>query len=323
MQAVSASLLNNVRQINGLTFLAQYEACSNREAMMIQPHVYFIPLNNPLSLIEFQQGLALGWLTDHEINKIHRYKAEQAQHNALQVRLALRAVLSLHSHVLPQQWQFEYGDKGKPSLAIEQFTQTGLHFNLSHSGDWLMIGVLPCANLSSLNVVDNAVLFGLDIERLRANTNIKPILNHYFSANEVADLIALPEALQRQRFFDLWTLKEAYIKATGKGLAQSLSSFSFSFNNNHVFQADCFSDMAPSPRLCRHDEIHFSAPVSDNGHWICRFGRLTDTYRFSICIGMNGLVKDNNEKSRDDAAKQVNISEPIMRLTSLAQLVAV
>ena len=276
--------------------------------MMIQPHVYFIPLNNQFSRIQFQQGLALGWLTEDEINKVHRYKAEQAQHNALQVRLALRAVLSMHSDVLPQQWQFEYGDKGKPSLSVELFTQTGLHFNLSHSGDWLMIGVLSCANLSPNYAADNAVLFGLDIERLRASTNIQPILNHYFTANEVADLVALPEVLQRQRFFDLWALKEAYIKATGKGLAQSLSSFSFSFTDNHVFQIDSFSVSPPLPRLCRHDEIHFTAPVTDNCPWVCRFGGLTDTYRLSFCIGIN------------DLANEVNIAVPKMVLTSLAQL---
>ena len=323
--------------------------------MIIQPHVYFIPLNNQLSRIQFEQGLALSWLTEDETNKVHRYKAEQAQHNALQVRLALRAVLSMHSDVLPHQWLFEYGDKGKPSLSAELFEQTGLHFNLSHSGDWLMIGVLPCAEASSgasSSASDRrhygafkAILFGLDIERVRASTNIKPILNHYFTDNEVADLVALPDALQRQRFFDLWTLKEAFIKATGKGLAQSLSSFSFSFTDNKVFQADCFSvsntasvaalesaavssahvkaaERAPSPILCRHDEVHFTAPVTDNSQWTCRFGRLTETYRFSFCIGTDALVKDNNENSRDDLAGGVKSTEPIMVLTSLAQLLS-
>ncbi|UCX04282.1 4'-phosphopantetheinyl transferase family protein [Shewanella glacialimarina] len=318
--------------------------------MIIQPHVYFIPLNNQLSRIQFEQGLALSWLTEDEINKVHRYKAEQAQHNALQVRLALRAVLSMHSDVLPHQWLFEYGDKGKPSLSAELFEQTGLHFNLSHSGDWLMIGVLLCAEASSgISSGDSerrhygvfkAILFGLDIERVRASTHIQPILNHYFTDNEVADLVALPDALQRQRFFDLWTLKEAFIKATGKGLAQSLSSFSFSFNDNKVFQADCFSvsknapavafesavvkaaERAPSPILCRHDDVHFTAPVTDNSQWTCRFGRLTDSYRFSFCIGTDAVLSGSNENGSDDLAGGVKITEPIMVLTSLAQLLS-
>ncbi|WP_272491892.1 4'-phosphopantetheinyl transferase family protein [Shewanella sp. OMA3-2] len=308
--------------------------------MTIQPHLYFIPLNNQLSRVQFEQGLALGWLTEDEINKVHRYKAELAQHNALQVRLALRAVLSNHSDVLPQQWLFEYGDKGKPSLSAELFERSGLHFNLSHSGDWLMIGVLPCANLSAKYVNNKAILFGLDIERVRASTNIQPILNHYFTDGEVADLVALPYVLQRQRFFDLWTLKEAYIKATGKGLAQSLSSFSFAFTDNNVFQADCFSvaktasvaafesavvntaERAPSAILCRHDDIHFTAPTTDNSQWTCRFGRLTDTYRFSFCIGVNTVLNEDNgiKRDNDNLAAGVNITEPIMVLTSLAQL---
>jgi 4'-phosphopantetheinyl transferase len=53
------------------------------------------------------------------------------------------------------------------------------------------------------------------------------IAERFFSAQEVADLRALPEDEQPLVFFDYWTLKESYIKARGLGLALPLGEFTF------------------------------------------------------------------------------------------------
>ncbi|MCL1138584.1 eicosapentaenoate biosynthesis 4'-phosphopantetheinyl transferase PfaE [Shewanella pneumatophori] len=151
------------------------------------------------------------------------------------VRGYLRALLSQHSEIRPNEWRFEYGDKGKPRLSDAQFAQTGVHFNVSHSGDWLLVGICTAdnkgASQASKEETDSASIeFGVDIERCRNSTNIHSILSHYFSESEKRALLALPEALQRDRFFDLWALKESYIKAKGLGLALSLKSFAFDFS---------------------------------------------------------------------------------------------
>ena len=56
------------------------------------------------------------------------------------------------------------------------------------------------------------------------------IAERYFSKQEITELFALPADVQRNRFFDYWTLKESYIKAWGQGLAIPLSDFSFHIN---------------------------------------------------------------------------------------------
>ncbi|KAB3538078.1 4'-phosphopantetheinyl transferase superfamily protein [Bacillus safensis] len=101
---------------------------------------------------------------------------------------------------------FETEGNGKP--VVRQLPS--FHFNLSHSGDWVV-----CA-------VDDAPV-GIDIEE------IKPIdlaiAKRFFSADEYQDLLSQPAERQEAYFFHLWSMKEAFIKLTGKGLSYGLSSF--------------------------------------------------------------------------------------------------
>jgi len=101
---------------------------------------------------------------------------------------------------------FETEGNGKPVVRhIPSF-----HFNLSHSGDWVV-----CA-------IDD-VPVGIDIEE------IKPIdlaiAERFFSPDEYQDLLSQPAERQEAYFFHLWSMKEAFIKLTGKGLSYGLSSF--------------------------------------------------------------------------------------------------
>jgi 4'-phosphopantetheinyl transferase len=183
-------------------------------------HLYLLPL---AGINSSQSELLLRCLNDDEQAKITRYQPK-SRNNALIVRAALRHVLSLHGAFLANEWQFDYGKQGKPELTAAQYAQTGINFNLSHSGDWLLIGVLQAPAKSQRSAL------GVDIERRRESTNIHTILKRYFAAPEISDLLVLDTAKQRDRFFDLWALKESYIKACGQGLAMALTSFSFDIN---------------------------------------------------------------------------------------------
>ncbi|VEF26782.1 4'-phosphopantetheinyl transferase sfp [Shewanella baltica] len=256
--------------------------------------LFFIPLND---MSAAQTSLAESWLSDDELAKVRRYRDPKAQIKGLQVRAALRTVLSRYADLSPHEWCFEYGAKGKPSLTATLGQQTGLEFNLSHSGDWLLIGVAQFDGVES-------GLFGVDIERSRPKTDIYPILNHYFSPQETAALLALAdEASQRQRFFDLWALKESYIKATGLGLAQSLKSFAFELKPFEQLAADslelCCQDaglrqscgvtsmLNVYPHILLKIPIH-TLDLADSLHWQTHFGRLTEEYRFAISLAHAG-----------------------------------
>lgn len=109
---------------------------------------------------------------------------------------------------------FSYGVKGKPSADLP------LHFNLSHSGDYLL-----CA------VSDKPI--GVDIEQ------IKPfragMLDRFFTVTEAdfirGDLMELPERVTDPdacgRFCRVWTAKEAYVKMTGTGISTDLTSICY------------------------------------------------------------------------------------------------
>ena len=190
----------------------------------------------------------------------------------------LRTSLSQYSHqhglgnIAPDQWQFDRGEYGKPRLCKVQFKQTGILFNLSHSGDYLLIGIMHSRFAYS------DILLGVDIERERKNTNIHTIISRYFSASETADLLALPRQLQRQRFFDLWTLKESYIKATGKGLATRLSDFSFHLSDDSEAEA-----------------IHLSPePIYQDRAWFLHLHRLHSDYRVAVSVSLSSIVSCRN-----------------------------
>jgi len=260
--------------------------------------LFFIPLHD---ISVAKTLLAESWLSEDELAKVARYRDPKAQMKGLQVRAALRAVLSHYADLSPQDWCFEYGAKGKPSLTTALRQQTGLEFNLSHSGDWLLIGVAQFHGVES-------GLFGVDIERSRPKTDIYPILNHYFTPQETSALLALAdEASQRQRFFDLWALKESYIKATGLGLAQSLKSFAFELKPFEQLAVESLElscqdaalrqSCGVAERLNVYPHISLQVPLqipihtldlADPMHWQTHFGRLTEEYRFAISLAHAG-----------------------------------
>src|SRR5690554_1622339 len=89
-------------------------------------------------------------------------------------------------------------------------------FNLSHADDALVIAVASHGRV------------GVDVESTqRAVEDPMRLAQKYFHEDEAAALLALPEEQRLSRFLVLWTLKEACVKATGQGLANTLQEFSF------------------------------------------------------------------------------------------------
>lgn len=109
----------------------------------------------------------------------------------------------------------KYNAYGKPELA----EHPSCHYNISHSGDWVVA------------VFDNQPV-GIDIEHLSPIE--MSIAERFFSPSEVSLLLEQKNVEQQQSlFYDLWTLKESYIKAEGKGLSIPLDSFSFDFREQN------------------------------------------------------------------------------------------
>lgn len=130
-------------------------------------------------------------------------------------RALIRTTLSRYAAVDPRAWRLAFNAHGCPRIDPPP-DAPGLVFNLSHTE-----GLIACA-------VARAAELGVDVEWTHRGRSMLEIADRFFSSRELADLRALPEpARQEDRFFDLWTLKESYIKARGLGLSLPLEKFGF------------------------------------------------------------------------------------------------
>ena len=160
-------------------------------------------------------------LSEQERSRLPRFHHQRHRHQYLVTRALQRHCLSVFSEIQPQQWQFETGTYGKPVVDQPEH-QNHLSFNLSHTN-----GLVVCA------ITRNTEL-GVDVEDQQRSTRAAyDQLFSYFSKAEIAQLEQLPQARLKRRFFEHWTLKEAYIKARGAGFAIPLKQFGFLFEQDH------------------------------------------------------------------------------------------
>jgi 4'-phosphopantetheinyl transferase len=113
-------------------------------------------------------------------------------------------VLSRYSGIAPEALEFDAGENGKPQL-VQQFTD--LRFNLSHTDGLALIAITRGREV------------GVDVERVDESITFQDIAEHYFEPRELWDLRIAPPDERVTRFFEVWTRKEAALKATGEGLA--------------------------------------------------------------------------------------------------------
>ena len=168
----------------------------------------------PASLMRLKQ-----LLSSDERARVDRFFFEKDQRSHLVSRGWLRVLLGRYLDVPADQLAFEYGTHGKPRLAGHATLsshQAPLQFNVSHSGELVLIAVTAGRTL------------GVDVERIRPDTNTMELAERFFSAHECAVLARLPPAQQHDAFFNGWSRKEAFIKACGMGLSMPLDSFDVS-----------------------------------------------------------------------------------------------
>ena len=127
------------------------------------------------------------------------------------LRLLLGKILGLPASSL----RFEYDGFGKPKLTSTQ--EQRLQFNVSHSGDLVLIAVTR----------GRAV--GVDVERIRGDIDVDGLAKRFFSTNENERLNPLTGRRRYDAFFTCWTRKEAYLKGRGDGLSLPLDQFDVSF----------------------------------------------------------------------------------------------
>ncbi|MGE5138512.1 MAG: 4'-phosphopantetheinyl transferase family protein, partial [Rudaea sp.] len=155
-------------------------------------------------------------LSPPELERAARFHFERLRQRFIAGRGLLRALLGRYLKVEPGQIEFGYGSAGKPMLLTPR-PEMALHFNLAHTDD---LALLAFTRLGPV---------GVDVERVRSLDDVTGLVSRFFSAREHAAFASLPEAQQPAAFFNLWTRKEAWLKATGEGIAHSLHLVEVSF----------------------------------------------------------------------------------------------
>ncbi|WP_391204482.1 4'-phosphopantetheinyl transferase family protein [Psychrobacillus sp. L4] len=128
--------------------------------------------------------------------------------------ILIRTLIIKHLGIKNDEILFKRNRFGKPFLT----GFSGFHFNISHSGEFVV-----CA------IDENPI--GIDIEQVK-NINYEHIAMNFFSKSENNYIFKSGLDNQLKRFYELWTLKESYIKCCGQGLAIPLKSFSIEINNH-------------------------------------------------------------------------------------------
>lgn len=180
-------------------------------------HLYLV--NDAAVAAETLSALGRSVVSPEEHRRVERFHAARDRRQALATRALLRTVLSrYHPAIRPSDWSFEVNAYGRPAIASG--LDAPLRFNLSHSH-----GVIAL-------LVAHDIEIGVDIEWRDRAVDVMDLADQVFAPVEKSDLQFLSPSHQRDRFFDLWTLKEAYTKARGMGLSIPLSDIAFRFGEN-------------------------------------------------------------------------------------------
>ncbi len=158
-------------------------------------------------------------LSPEERSEVARFVHVRDRRQRLITRGMLRRLLSHYCEYSPQNWQFVRGKHGRPEI-VRDPAMPPLRFNVTHTTGLIAM------------VVGLKMDVGVDAETVHRRNNLAGIAERYFADPEVQDLRDYQvdsnhHAQWRRRFFEIWTLKEAYIKAVGKGLTLPLDQFWF------------------------------------------------------------------------------------------------
>ena len=176
-----------------------------------------------------------GLMSPDERRRQGRFVFSKGRHEYLVARALVRTTLSRYAAVEPSKWVFVKNEYGRPEIASPHVSLR-IRFSLSHTN-----GLIVC-----LCALDRSV--GIDVEDMERRGQTIEIAEGYFSPGEVHCLRKLPTVAQRRRFFEYWTLKEAYIKAKGMGLSLPLDQFSLHIDEGHPIHISFSTGLDDDPQ---------------------------------------------------------------------------
>lgn len=194
-------------------------------------------------------------LDGEERERAQRFHFLHDRHAYIAAHAVARALLTRWTGVEASSWCFTIGAYGKPEV-VSPFDLPGLRINLSHTRGMVAVALTQHHDI------------GVDVEWLERQCDIDSLAQKVFTAEERTLLQTTPADKKQDIFLTLWTLKEAYIKAIGKGLSQPLDAFHFSLE----------------PLAIRFKAAPLDETPNDPQTWGFRRASPTDTHRLALAI---------------------------------------
>ena len=177
-------------------------------------HIWFVDLDE--TKIDYKQEFKNLSLKDKQ--RFESIQTENKRELTIKRYVALLKILSYYLRKDIGAINLEYSEFGKPYINSDQ-----LKFNVSNSFNYLLVGITQGIEL------------GVDVEKFRSNVEFEKLVERYFTITEKDFFTTLPEHKKEVFFFDLWTMKEAVVKATGLGMRLPLNSFEFPFEQEKEY----------------------------------------------------------------------------------------
>ncbi|GAB4856378.1 hypothetical protein Ancab_014298 [Ancistrocladus abbreviatus] len=224
-------------------------------------------------------------LSPCEKENVLSLRKDQLRKRAILARALVRTTIARYqnsSQVDPKSLKFKKNIHGKPEVEWQHagdWSQPLLHFNISHTSSLIACGV----------AVNSPI--GIDVEEKQRMTknNVLSFARRFFCLREVEYLadISDPED-QRQEFIKLWTLKEAYVKALGRGFsAAPFKTFTIHFKSNFHLPGDSNYSEVPEIVVETIDDS-----MNLTSHWQFALLELAGTHYASICMEKNDTLED-------------------------------
>jgi 4'-phosphopantetheinyl transferase len=227
-----------------LPTIIRTELGDSRKLVAGEVHLYVVRISEQLN----DEAELSALLSQDEHDRAGRFLNPQHGRNYRCMRGLLRKLLGGYLDIKPQAIQFDYAEHGKPYLTHNR----ELQFNMSHSRDRAAYAFCLKQDV------------GVDIEFMRPQKNLQGMIGHVGSPQEQTELQQLDETQRLQAFYRLWTRKEAFIKAVGRGLGMGLRSIYIG------------SDEDSSPRGVEYK----NEPLAE---WLIQDIAPPDDYKLAIC----------------------------------------
>ncbi|MBD2105821.1 4'-phosphopantetheinyl transferase superfamily protein [Nodosilinea sp. FACHB-13] len=163
-------------------------------------------------------------------------------------RGCLRHLLSRYTGQAPAALTFVYGPKGKPALSpYDSKFCVVPQFNLSHSGQRLLVAISTADDVSAI---------GVDIEALRPVKSLAGLCRRYLTAAEAETVLAVPHPQADYHFLRYWTGKEACLKSLGIGIVDSMQALELRLEIPDLTSVPTSVKVVTAPRLDHPGQLY-------------------------------------------------------------------